>query len=370
MLAFARNSKKPDYLILVCFILLLVFGFIALASASSHIGNVDFNDSYYYLKHQLIFGFLPGLVLFFLTLNLNYQFYKSRIFSVLFLLISIILAAMVFSPLGIRAQGAVRWLAIGPISFQPAEIFKLSLIIYLASWLSKNEKRQKNLQSGLAPFLVILGLVSGILLMQKSTSPVAVLILVALIMYFMSGAKNRYIFGIFGLAAVTLTMVIMFSDYRANRILSFLRPEADPQGGGYHLQQAKTAIGAGGLTGVGYGQATVKFRLPEPAGDSVFAVIAEEFGFIGSVVIIGLFAFLVLRIFLLSQKIKDRFGVLLLIGFGSIIGIQAVFNIGSMTGVLPLTGMPLPFISYGGTQMVIFMAMIGIILNISRSVRV
>lgn len=359
-------GKRPDYLILSCFGLLVLFGLVMLASASTNLGKAQFDDSYYFLKHQIYYGLSLGIIGFFIASKLNYGVYKNRAFSVGFLVASCILLGLVFSPLGITAGGATRWLDLGPFSFQPAELLKLSLVIYLASWLSRKDMRQKNITQGLVPFATVLCLVSALLVIQRSTSPVAILLMAALVMYFISGAKLRYLFGIILAGIVTITMIVAITPYRVQRVLTFLNPEADPMASGFHLIQAKTAIGAGGLTGVGYGQSTVKYSLPEPIGDSIFAVIGEEFGFAGSVMLLGLFAFLVIRIFLLAKKTSDPFGRLLLIGFGSIIGIQAIVNIGAMSGVLPLTGTPLPFISYGGTNLAVFMTMMGIVVNISK----
>lgn len=361
-----EGRQQPDYLVLSCALLLILFGLVMIASASSNLGKTQFNDSYYYLKHQIYYGLSLGIVGFFVASKINYSFYKTRIFSVGFLVFSCILLVLVFTPLGLTSGGATRWLDLGPFSFQPAELLKLSLVIYLASWLSKKDMRQKNIVQGLVPFAAVLSVVSALLILQHSTSPVAILLLVALIMYFISGAKLKYLGGIIIAALVATVLIVIVSPYRAQRVMTFLNPEANPTSSGYHLIQAKTAIGAGGLTGAGYGQSTVKYNLPEPTGDSIFAVIGEEFGFIGALVLLGLFAFLVIKIFLIARATADPFGRLLLIGFGSIIGIQTFVNIGAMTGVIPLTGTPLPFISYGGTNLAVFMTMMGIVANISK----
>lgn len=362
----SEKTRQTDYFLTACFGFLIIFGLVMLASASANLGRIDFNDSYYYLRHQIYYGLSIGIIGFFVASKINYSLYKNRIFSVAFLVFTCILLGLVFSPLGFSANGASRWLDLGPFSFQPAELLKLSLIIYLASWLSRKDFRQKNFLSGLLPFAAVLALVSVLLIAQHSTSPVVILIVVALIMYFISGARLRYLFGIILAGAIAIGMIVMITPYRFQRIMTFMNPEADPGGSGYHLIQSKTAIGAGGITGVGYGQSTVKNYLPEPIGDSIFAIVGEEFGFMGTIFLIGLFAFLVIRIFLIAQKTPDPFGRLLLIGFGSIIGIQAVVNIGAMSGVLPLTGTPLPFISYGGTNLAVFMTMMGVVINISK----
>ncbi len=361
-----KRGHQPDYLITVVFALLVIFGLVILASASSHLGSVQFGDSYYYLKHQIYFGLSLGLVGFFIASKLNYTAYNNKVFGITFLVFTLLLVLAVFTPLGFSAKGATRWIAIGPLSFQPAEFLKLSLVMYLASWLAYKDHRQKALKAGFLPFAAVLSVVSGILILQHSTSPVVMLIAVALVMYFVSGAKIGYLLSIIFAGLVALGLIVAITPYRAQRVLTYLNPEQDASGSGYQLVQAKTAIGAGGLTGVGYGQSLVKNRLPEPAGDSVFAVVGEEFGFIGTTILVLLFALLIIRMYILAQRIHDPFGRLLLIGFASTIGIQAFVNIGAMTGILPLTGTPLPFISYGGTNLAVFMTILGISVNISR----
>lgn len=361
-----KSGHNPDYVILVSTAFLVVLGIIMISSASSHLGINEFGDGYFYLKRHLLYGVLVGIIGFLIASKVNYRVYEHKAFSVTFLILSILALALVFTPLGVTIKGATRWLSLGPLTFQPAELLKLSLVIYLASWLSQRGYRQKKFKQGFLPFIIIIGIISGVLILQRSTSPVAILLAVSLIMYFMSGAKLRYIGGVVALGLISLAAVIAITPYRAERVLTFLNPEADPSGSGFHILQAKTAIGAGGLLGVGYGQSTVKYRLPEPIGDSIFAIIGEEFGFLGTIAVIGFFAFLVTRIFLLYKQVYDNFGKALLIGFGSIIGIQAIVNIGAMSGVLPLTGTPLPFVSYGGTALAVFLTMIGIITNISK----
>jgi cell division protein FtsW len=252
------------------------------------------------------------------------------------------------------------------MSIQPSEFLKLSLVIYLATWLSSKEFRNKSFKAGYIPFAIIIGAISTVLVIQHSTSPVVILIGASLVMYLMSGAKWRYVLGTVAVGLAALALIITITPYRAERVLSYRNPEADPRGSGYHIIQAKTAIGAGGLTGVGYGQSVVKYRLPEPIGDSIFAVIAEEFGFIGVIILLSVFTLLILRIFLLARSTSDTFGRLLLVGFGSILMIQTIINIGAMTGLLPLTGTPLPLISYGGTMLMVYLTMLGIVTNVSK----
>lgn len=361
-----KHSHAPDYVMLACAGLLTVLGIALLASASSHLGLASFSDPSFFLRRQLLQGLGIGLAGFFVCSKIFYGFWSKKYVSLGLLALTVVALLLVFTPLGLSANGATRWLAIGSFSFQPAELLKITFFIYLASWLSFKDHRQQSWRRGLLPFALILGGISSILFLQRSTSPVAMLAAIALILYFMSGAKMRYIMAIVGTGLAVVSMIVAITPYRFMRVMTYLNPEADAQGSGYHILQAKTAIGAGGLFGVGFGQSTVKYRLPETIGDSIFAVAGEEFGFIGCLFIIALFALLVGRMLRVAHRTHDPFGRLLMIAFASVIALQVFVNIGAMTGILPLTGTPLPFMSYGGTSLAIFLTMMGISANISR----
>ncbi|MDO8466734.1 MAG: putative lipid II flippase FtsW [bacterium] len=359
------RSHRPDYIILLCLLFLVIFGLLALASASSNLGQAKFNDSFYYLKHQVFTGLIVGLAGFFLAYNIYYRRYQK--FALILLLASIVLTALVFTPLGLKAGGAERWLQIGPITFQPAEFLKLTVIIYFAAWLAGQSERSRSFWKGFFPFFIVLGAVAGLLLKQPTTTTVVIISVSALVLYFVSGAKLSYVGGVAVIGVLALAVAVAMTPYRFQRIANFLNPDASPLGGGYHINQAQMAIGAGEIFGVGYGQSTTKISyLPEPIGDSIFAVVAEELGFVGSVGLVSVFLLLVLRILLLARSVKDKFGKLVLVGFGTLISLQVFINIGAISGLLPLTGVPLPFISYGGTALAVFMTMGGIVANISK----
>lgn len=360
-----KRAGSPDYLIIFCIAFLVIFGLVMLASASSYLGQTKFGDSYYYLKHQLIYGFGIGLFGFIATSIIYYRRYEKL--AIFMLIASIGLLTLVFTPLGLSSGGADRWIKIGPVNFQPSEILKITFIIYLAAWLGKNIERAKSFTSGFIPFLIVSAIIAGLLIKQPATSTVAILMVTGLVIYFISGARLSYILGAIITGALTLAMVIYITPYRFNRIITFLNPETDLQASGYHINQAKIAIGSGGLLGVGYGESTTKIRyLPEPIGDSIFAIIAEELGFIGAMSVILVFLTLIFRTFWLARKISDKFGQLILVGFGTLIALQTFVNIGAISGILPLTGTPLPFISFGGTALAVFMIIGGIIVNISK----
>jgi len=354
----AKLSKGVDPLLFFAVMALIVFGLVMLASASSHLGKTKFDDSYYYLKHQIYFGFLPGLAGLLTTSFIHYRHYQKWALPLLFL--TLILLLLVFTPWwGLRAGGADRWLRFGSFSFQPAELLKISFFIYLAAWLQK--------KGGFIPFVIIMGTVAFLLLAQPATSTAALLMAAAIITYFMSGARLYQFFLAALLGGGVLLLLIYLTPYRWERVKTFLDPEADRQASGYHLSQTLIAIGSGGLTGVGYGQSTTKINyLPEPIGDSIFAVIAEELGFIGALGFVALIMLLAGRMFIIAGRSKDQFGYLAVIGFASLIALQSFIHIAAVSGLIPLTGIPLPFISYGGTGLFAFMTMTGIVFNISK----
>ena len=360
-------AKKADIIIIAVCATLIVLGMAILASASSHLGTIQFGDSHHFIRHQFIFGFGVGIVAFFAAMFVPIKFLKKIAFVLL--LLSIVGLVLVFTPLGGEFGTANRWIQIGDFQFQPSEILKITFIIYVAAWLtSKGKDRKKDFFEGLLPFLIICAIISGLLLAQPATSILVIIMLSALIVYFAGGIKLSFvaIMGLLGIVA--LGLIIIITPYRVERVASFINPDADIRGAGFHGRQALIAIGSGGLTGVGYGRSTLKIDfLPEPAGDSIFAVIAEEFGFLGSMFFISLYFLLVYAGFAGSTKARTDFGKLMLIGFSSIIGIQTFIHIASVSGIMPITGIPLPFISFGGTALVTFMAMAGLMVNITRN---
>ncbi len=367
-----RPRGLPDFAFVGAVAALVIFGLVMLASASSDLAQKQYGESYYLLLHQITNGLSVGIVGFLAGAFIYYRTWDK--FSVYILAAGLIALLLIFTPLGIAQKGGERWVNLGAFSFQPGELAKLALIIYLASWLARTPLRAKNFMEGFMPFLVLVGAVVGLLLAQPATSTAIIIVVGALTLYFMGGARIRF----FALAA--LLVVVGFSllfavggkdDYRVRRIMTFFNQEAtDPLDEGYHIDQTKFAIGAGGLTGVGFGQSVTKlYSLPERIGDSIFAIIGEEFGFVGSVALIALFAVYVIRGFAIAKRAPDSFGRLTTIGFVTIIGFQAFVNIAAISGLVPLTGVPLPFISYGGTALAVFLTMSGIVVNISRHSR-
>lgn len=367
MKLFSENLRQhqPDYTLIFTTFILVIIGLVMLTSASSDLGQVKFGDSYYYIKHQLLYGLSLGLVGFLVASKFYYRNYQT-LAPILFFG-SLILLILIFTPLGIHSGGSIRWISLGPITFQPAEVLKLTFIMYLASWLSNKVARTQSIGGGLIPFILILGIVILPLVLQPSTSSAAILAGIALVMYFASGAKISYLGSTLALGLVAFLTIAYITPYRWERITSFINKEEDTRTSSYQLTQALIAIGSGGLTGVGFGKSTTKIHyLPQPIDDSIFAVIAEELGFIGAAFLTILFIILSLRGFILAKKISDSFGKLLLVGFGSLIASQSFLHIGSISGLIPLTGLPLPYISYGGTALAIFMTISGIMVNVSK----
>lgn len=367
----AKNYHAPDLILLVSFGLLLLVGLLVLSSAGAAAGYEKFHDSYYFVKHQLTNGFLPGIVLFFIFFGINYQVWKK--FTLPFLLLSIVLLITVFIPgLGAKFGSAKSWIEIGGFSLQPAEVVKLTFLLYLATWLEKRgEYGVKDLYFGFMPFLFLIGIISGLVLLQPDMGTLAIIIFMCVAVFFASGARWKHVIGLITAGALGIFMLIKYSPYRAARLTTFIHPELDPLGIGYHINQAFLAIGSGGFWGRGFGNSQQKFNyLPEPTGDSIFAIMAEELGFFLCLIFITLFMVLLWRTFQIAKKAPDQFGRLLAIGIGSWFIFQAFFNISSMIGILPMTGVPLPFLSYGGTALSMGMAAMGLLLNISRQTKV
>jgi len=353
---------------------IIVFGLIILASATSVVGYAHFGDNFYYLKHQLLYGLLPGVLLFFICSRIPYRFWQKNAWWLL--LLTIILLLLVFIPgIGVSYNSARSWINLGGFSLQPSELAKLILLIYLAAFFTRLDARQaktrEHVQSfahGFLPFIFVTGLVAGLVALEPDVGTAAILGLIALGAFFVAGAKISHIIGLFVLGGGMLGILIATASYRLNRFLAFLKPETDMQGIGYHISQSLIAVGSGGLIGLGLGHSRQKFEyLPEVAGDSIFAVMAEEIGFIFCFLFLIALLFLILKILKISKYSSDNFVKIFGAGLAIWIGGQSIINIGAMLGILPLTGVPLPFISYGGTALMTLMASAGILVNMAEN---
>ncbi len=362
------RAPKPgfDRTLFWIILTLLAIGLVTIASAGVFYGETRFDDEYHFLKRQAI-ALVPGLLALYLGQLIDYRRWRALVIP-LFVL-TLVLLVLVFIPgVGAKIYGASRWISIGPLSFQPSELAKLSVILYLAAWLSKQGRsRIRDLYEGLLPFLVILGALAFLILKQPDTGTLGVIFLVSLSVFFAGGAKLSHLLAIVASGFALLGVLIQVAPYRMQRFLVFLNPEHDPQGAGYHIQQALLAIGTGGIFGLGLGHSRQKFNyLPEPVTDSIFAVFAEEWGLIGALVVIGLFIGVAARGYRIARRAPDEFGKLVAVGITTWIVLQAFVNIAAITGLIPLTGIPLPFLSYGGTSLTFLLAGVGILLNISK----
>ncbi len=347
-------------------LLLLGIGLFVLASASLGLSILNFRNPYYYTLHQIFYGALPGLVLLGFFAQTPYRFWKK--IALPLLLIAIGLMILVFVPgIGFAHGGAQRWISLGPISFQPSEFLKFAFIIYLASWLESRVRDIRSFTMGLLPFLIMSGFIASFLIKQPDIGTLVVLMMTAFALFTISGATWRQIVAMVLLGGVLFGILAIAEPYRLSRIITFLDPARDPQGSGYQIRQALIAIGSGGLWGRGFALSRQKFSyLPEPMGDSIFAVAAEEIGFIGSTSIMLLFMLFYLRGIQIARSTTDLFGKFLATGLMLLIIVQSFVNIAAISGLGPLTGIPLPFISYGGSALVFTLTEVGIILNISK----
>jgi len=371
-------KKHPDFILLGDIVGLLILGIIILASVSAAISEEYIGNTYYFLKHQLLFGFFPGIVLAYIAFRMPLAFFKK--WSFVFLLASLFLMILVFIPhIGFAAGGAVRWIRIGSFTLQPSEFLKLTFLIYLSLWLANHipqkgkssiEKKREGheFDQTLVGFLIILGIIGLLLILQPDVTTLGIIIFSAIIMYFLAETPLWHMFLIFFLGMGSLAFLIKVEAYRLKRILVFLNPDIDPMGIGYQIKQALITVGSGGIFGLGLGMSSQKYGfLPESMSDSIFAVFAEETGFMGAIILIFLFLIFLWQGFKIARNSQDKFSKLLAVGITSWIIIQAFVNIGSMISIFPLSGVPLPFISYGGSALAMELIGVGLLLNISRN---
>lgn len=360
------KKNKIDKIFLGIVIALVVIGVIMFTSSSLGILARSQTKFYSVLLGQFIFGLLGGLVALYLGLKIPYKFWRE--YSLPLFIGSIILTALVFVPgLAFSHGGARRWVSVFGYTFQPVEFLKIGFIIYFASWLSWAKGRVRDFQFSILPLIVCLGIIAAVLLKQPDTKSLILITITALCMLFVSGAPFKYILGFLALSLVAFAILVAFKPYLMQRVNTFINPKENGTTTSYQLQQSLIAIGSGGIFGRGLGQSIQKFNyLPEPQGDSIFAVIGEELGLIGGIVLICLYLAFVMRGFRIAIHAPDPFSKFTVMGFIFIITVQSFMNIASITGVFPLTGVPLVFMSQGGTSLLLSLGMVGIILNISR----
>jgi len=357
---------KGDKTLLFLIFLLTSAGILILTSASGIIAQKNFGDSFYYVKHQLFYGVLVGFIVGFVFYKLPFRIFKSL--SLVIFFVAFFLTILVFVPeLGFGYGGAKRWLKIGFLVFQPSELIKLGLIFYLASFFEKNANEIKNFSNGFLPFILIIGAATLPVILEPDIGSALVIGATGIFMYFMAGMRFSHFLVITIICVLTVILLIVIAPYRLQRIETFLAPDKDILGAGYQINQALIAIGSGGLFGVGFGHSQQKyFYIPEVIGDSIFSVFAEELGFIGVVIFIGLYIFFLIKCLKIILRVPNKYMKLVGTGIVSILAIQFFLNIAAISSLLPLTGITLPFVSYGSSSLVVVLLESALLLNISK----
>lgn len=360
------QKRTVDRPLLITVILLVVFGFLIFSSASLGLLARDGARFSQVAFSQLILGILLGGLTLLVFSNIYYR--NLRKYALAIFITSLVLTVLVFVPgIGFEYSGAKRWILIWSVSFQPAEFLKIGFVLYFAAWLASARNKLHEFKYGFLPLTILLAIIGTILLLQPDTGTFIVIVIAALAMFFAAGGRVRDVFLFGGLSVLGIGILTQIRPYIKDRLLAFFDPTIDPLGVSYQIQQSLIAIGSGQLFGRGFGQSVQKFNyLPEPTGDSIFAVAAEEFGFIGGVFLILIFLFLAYRGLKIAARSTDYFGGLLVVGIVILIVSQSLINIASMVGVLPLTGLPLLFVSHGGSALLFTLLGMGIVLNVSK----
>lgn len=356
-------TGRMDIPLLMITVILSVTGLIIMYSASFVVALVYYDDPQHFLVRQVMWAALGGILM---VAAIRTDYRRLRPLAVPILLLAV-LALIAVLLIGTEVNGARRWLAAGPYTIQPSEFAKLAVIIYFAAWFGSKGQHLKSFEHGLVPFIVVVGSVGFLIMQQPNLGTTLVILLIAGTMFWSAGASVRQslTLGTIGLAAVALLATT--ATYRSDRLFAFLHPQQDPQGQGFQTLQSLIAIGNGGVTGLGLGASRSKFfYIPESHTDGVFVILAEEAGFVAAAAVILLFVLFLLRGFRVSRRAPDEFGRLLAVGITTWITVQALLNIGGIMRVVPLTGVPLPFLSYGGNALAAELLAVGILISISR----
>ena len=330
---------------------LVGLGLLMVYSSSFALGLEAFNDANYFVLRQVMWAAI-GIVLLLTLMRMDYH-WLSAISPLLMLVAIVTLTAVLVPGIGIERNGASRWLALGPLPpVQPSEFAKLALIIYVSAWLAGKGAYVKDFAMGFVPFVTMVGIVAGLTLLEPDTGTAAVLVLTTVTLFFVAGASLTHVGALIGIGGVAATLLIATGGYRADRLFAFMDPQSDPSGVGFHTLQLLIALGSGGITGLGIGASRQKFfYIPNAHTDGIFAIVGEELGFIGAIAVIILFAVLIYRGFRIVLGARDDFGSLLATGIVVWIAYQALINVGGMTRAIPMTGIPMPFLSYGGSAL-------------------
>jgi cell division protein FtsW len=366
--AAARPAQAPDYTLLLLAAAILGIGVVMVYSSSSVDAAVTLHDPAYFFKRQLMWAAV-GTVVLMCCMNFDYWRWNRLAPAVLLATLGLLLIVLV-PGLGRSSHGASRWIGFGSLQFQPSECAKLSMVIYFSAWLAGRQQKLRRFMTGTGPFLVVTGLVCALILAEPDLGTAGAIGVTALTLLFLAGAPLLQMGGVLAMSVPVLGVAILGSSYRRQRFLAFLDPQAHPLSSGYHIMQALYALGSGGLFGVGLGMSRQKyFYLPERHTDFIFAILGEELGYVGGLLLISLFFLLIWRGYRIALTAPDTFGSLLAAGITTMIAIQMVINVGVVTSVLPITGITLPLVSFGGSSLVFTLAGLGILANISRYAR-
>jgi cell division protein FtsW len=360
----SSRGKKADLILLLVTLLLVTVGTVMIYSSSSILATERFHDGQYFLKKQVFFLVLSLLVM---TLMTRIPYYKLRKLAWPGVVISVLCLGAIWVPhLGIRAGGAVRWLNLGVFSFQVSEMVKIALILFLAHFLTLKVNRIQEIREGLLIPLAVTGVLVGLILLQPDFGTTVIIAVISLLMIFLAGGRIMHLAGLVALFIPVAVWLLLHKSYRLARLTTFLDPWKDPRHSGFQIIQSLISFGSGGTFGVGIGDGMQKlFYLPEPHTDFILSVIAEESGFIGVGLILFLYIVLIVRGFQISLKAPDLFGNLLAAGLTMLLALEAFVNIAGVMGLIPLKGLALPFLSYGGTSLMMSLVAVGILLNIS-----
>lgn len=360
-----KTRNAPDLWMIAATLGILAIGVVMVYSASAVAAFHDYGDKFYYVKRQLLFAAM-GVAAMFATMNVDYVRLRKWAFAGLIICFAMLLVVLV-PGIGVVRGGARSWLGIGSFGIQPSEFMKLAMILYLARFLSERQQAMTSFTRGLLPPLAILGTAFGLIMLQPDLGTGAVMIGASLLVIYVAGAKVKHLGGLGLIGVAGFAGLIAAAPYRLQRITAFLDPWQDPLGAGYQSIQSLYAIGPGGLVGLGLGMSRQKYNyLPEPQTDFIFSILAEELGFIGGTLLLLLFLLLIWRGLRTAMTITDPFGSFLAAGIVGIIATQVLMNVGVVIGLLPVTGITLPLVSYGGSSLTLLLTALGILLNLSR----
>lgn len=359
--------KKQRIILLISVLLISIFGIIMITSSSYIWAEYKYNDPFKFTKNQLLF-FIIGIIMMYITSKIDYHFYYKKV-NLIFFSVLILLVLVLIPGIGTIRNGSRSWFGIGSFGIQPSEFMKIVIIIFMSKYLEKNRKKLTYIFKGVVPIFFLVLVVFGIIMLEPDFGTGIIIIMICLGMLFSSGVNIKFFIGIGVLGIIGITILILIAPYRLDRILSFINPWSDPLGSGFQIIQSLYALSPSGLFGYGLGNSRQKhFYLPEPQTDFIFSIISEELGLLGSVIILSLFISIILNGLYISKHTDDLFGKYLSFGISFWIGFQSILNLMVVVGLIPVTGVTLPFLSYGGSSLLITMISMGILLNISRNI--